>query len=85
MNSFIIPANETPEQAAARKQQAVRSALLGGALPQTIGEGISSLGDGLAARQQGQGAMFPSAPGGAQPSFMTAMQNLFGRGNKGLY
>lgn len=86
MNSFLIPANETPDQAAARKRQAVASALAGAAMPQTIGEGISSLGDGLAARQQGQSAMFPTAPGGAAPSFMTAMKNLFSRSsNGGLY
>lgn len=80
MQSFIIPADETSEQAEARKRQMVARALANP--PADVGQGIASIGDALAYRQQQQSKMFPAAPGGAKPSFMTAIQNMFG-GSKG--
>ncbi|WP_413710665.1 hypothetical protein [Rhizobium sp. Rhizsp82] len=82
MGMFNIPTDETPGQAALRKRRAVAQALSGPA-PMTIGAGLAAIGDGLELRQQRQNAMFPSAPGGAQPDFITAMQNLFSGGNNG--
>jgi hypothetical protein len=85
MNSFLIPANETPEQAALRKRKAVSQALTA-PMPQNVGEGLASLGNALTMRQQQQNAAFPAIPGGEQASFMTAMRNLFSNGrNGGLY
>lgn len=81
MQSFIIPADETPEQAALRKRQMVTHALMNP--PTNIGEGLSAMGDAFLFRQQKQNALFPAAPGGAKPSFMTAMQNMFSGGKSG--
>lgn len=81
--SFLIPANETPEQAAMRKRQAVQSALMGGALPQNVSQGLGALADGLVSRQTQQNAAFPQAPGGGTPSFGSSLMNLFSRGNNG--
>lgn len=78
MNSFLIPANETPEQAAKRKRSAVAQALM--SPPQDVVSGIAALGNAMLYRQQQQSAAFPAAPGGARPSFITAMKNMFGGG-----
>lgn len=84
MSSFLIPANETPDQAQKRKKMAVAQALM--SQPQDIGSGIQALGNAIMYQQQQQNAAFPAAPGGAKPSFMTAMKNMFtGRNNGGLY
>ncbi|CVI14827.1 conserved hypothetical protein [Agrobacterium fabacearum CFBP 5771] len=84
MQSFLIPANETPEQAAQRKKIAVAQALT--SPPQDVGSGIQAIGNAIMQHQQQQNAAFPAAPGGAKPSFMTAMKNMFtGRNNGGLY
>jgi hypothetical protein len=87
MQSFIFDANETPEQAALRKKRAVAQALAGPQqMPQSLGEGLSALGDAFVMRKQMQDAAFPNAPGGERPSFFTAMRNMFSGGhNGGLY
>lgn len=81
MQSFLIPANETPEQAAQRKKMAVTQALM--TPPMDVGSGISAIGNAILYRQQQQNKAFPTAPGNAQPSFMTAMKNIFTGGNNG--
>lgn len=83
MQSFLIPSDETPEQAAARKKRAVVSALM--SPPQSVGEGLTAMGDALAYRMQKRNAALPTAPGGERPSFMTAMKNMFGGRKGGLY
>ncbi|MEH3109470.1 MAG: hypothetical protein PGN22_05120 [Agrobacterium cavarae] len=84
MQGFLIPANETPEQAAQRKKMAVAQALM--PVPQNVGSGLAAIGDAILYDQEQQNAAFPVAPGGAKPSFMTAMKNMFtGRNNGGLY
>lgn len=83
MNSFLIPADETPEQAALRKRQAVAQALMPQSMPQNVGQGINALGQAIALRAQRQNEQFPTAPGGAKPSLMTTMANLFSGGNNG--
>lgn len=82
MNGFLIPANETPEQAEQRKKSAVAQALM--SPPQDVGSGIEALGNAMLYRQQQQNKAFPVAPGGAKPSFMYAMKNMFGGGG-GMY
>lgn len=81
MQSFLIPSDETPEQAAARKKRAVVSALM--SPPQSIGEGLTAMGDALAYRMQKRNEAFPKTPGGERPSFMTAMKNMFTGGRNG--
>lgn len=84
MNSFLIPANEFPDQAEKRKKMAVAQALM--SQPQDIGSGIQALGNAFLQQQPQQNAAFPAAPGGTKPSFMAAMKNMFtGRNNGGLY
>jgi hypothetical protein len=86
MNSFLIQPgqNNASDTEALRKRQAVAQALM--QPPQGIGDGIASLGQAMLYRQQNQNAMFPTAPGGAKPSFMTAMRNMFtGGNNRGAY
>lgn len=81
MMSFNIPADETPEQAAERKRQAVASALMGP--PQNVGEGIQAMGQAILQRQKKQNAAFPAAPGGGKASFATNFANLFSGGHNG--
>lgn len=84
MMSFNIPANETPEQAAERKRQAVASALMGPQqMPQNVGEGIQAMGQAIMMRQKKQNAAFPAAPGGGKASFATNFANLFSGGHNG--
>jgi uncharacterized Ntn-hydrolase superfamily protein len=87
MGAFNIPANETPEQAAQRKKQAVAMALAQPA--QNVGQGLGQLGLGIMSGLQtraGQGGAYPQAPATAQPSFGTHLMNLLtGNQNGGLY
>lgn len=83
--NFLIPPDETPEQATLRKRQAVAQALTA-PMPQDMGQGMASLGNALAMRERQRQAAYPQAPGGAQPNFITAMKNLLSGGqNGGLY
>ena len=70
------------EQLAAR----LRAQILGQPLPQTIGGGAGMLGAGIAAGLGKRNAAFPTAPGGATPSFGTGLANfLTGNRNGGLF
>jgi hypothetical protein len=82
MMSFNIPANETPEQA--RQRSAAGQAPAMQQMPTNFGSGIQAVAEALMAREQQQQSQFPVAPGGAQPSGMTRLQNMFGLGG-GLY
>jgi hypothetical protein len=85
MQNFNIPANQTPEDAEARKKMAVMQALM--KPPQGIGDGLSVLGSAIAQRQQQNPAnQFPKAPGGMSPGMGTQFINLITRRqNGGLY
>ncbi|PYE98925.1 putative Ntn-hydrolase superfamily protein [Rhizobium sp. PP-F2F-G38] len=91
MMDFLIPANETPEEAELRKKKMVVDALRGPqAMPQNVGQGLAVFGDALADRYsqyKQQGKAFPAAPeGSADPSFGTGFMNfLTGRKNGGLF
>ncbi|QRY69170.1 hypothetical protein JVX98_13195 [Ensifer sp. PDNC004] len=67
------------EQLAAR----LRSQILGQPLPQTIGGGAGMLGAGIAAGLANRNATFPTAPGGAKPSFATGLANFFSANRNG--
>lgn len=83
MMSFI----SQPEQSgnmtneASMKKRRIAQALANP--PQSLGDGINALGQAMLYRAQQQSSAFPAAPGNAQPSFMTAMQNMLSRGNNG--
>jgi hypothetical protein len=81
--SFLIPADETPEQASLRKRKMVANALLSQGMPTDIGSGIAALGQAALQRQSMSNAAFPDMPGGGKPTLGMRLGNLFGR--KGLY
>ncbi|TNM66476.1 hypothetical protein [Aliirhizobium smilacinae] len=91
MTSFIFGGDgqETPEDAARRKRQAVARALAQSSQAQSvgdaIGQGMSGFGDALAYRQQQPQNQFPDAPGGGAPSFMQAIKNMMGFRSGGLF
>lgn len=80
MQSFIFNGNQSADQNAKQRQDAIVKALMRPA--SNMGEGMSQLGIGLASGFQKQGQAFPAAPGGAKPGFGMLLQGMFG-GNKG--
>lgn len=84
-STYNIPANETPEQAAMRRNRRIAEVLAGrpDVMPQNLGQGLAAIGDALVERQAKQNAAFPVAPGAAKPDWATNFRNLFTRGNNG--
>lgn len=82
MSSFIsFPGEETDEQAAAKRKQAVARSLMNP--PQDMGSGIAAMGDAIAYRNAQLNNAYPAAPDGGKPSLMTAMQNFMTGGRNG--
>lgn len=82
MQSFNIPARETPEQAAERMRR--QQVQLASNMPTDVGSGMQAVANALIARQQQQQAAFPTAPGGGAISPLQGFKNIFGLGG-GLY
>jgi hypothetical protein len=87
MGFLIYPQNPgqqmTPEQRRQAMQQQIAQQIMG--QPANTPEGgISQLAAGLAQWRGRQQQQYPDAPGGASPSMMTNLRNLFGN-NGGLY
>lgn len=51
---------------------------------QGVVQGLGSIADGFAQRYAAKGP-FPDAPGGAKPSFLQGLSNVFGLNKVGLY
>lgn len=85
MQPFIFNA---PTSGKDQRKQALIHQIMGqGApAPQSMGQGMAqganSLMAGLALSKEKQG-LFPTAPGGQKPNFMTGLMNMFGN-NGGL-
>lgn len=82
MQSFNIPAGETPEQAKQRIQQ--QQLQFATRPPTDIGSGMQAVAQALMARQAEQQGAFPAVPGGGAVSPMQNIRNRFGLGG-GLY
>lgn len=82
MQSFNIPATQTPQQAQDRLRQ--QQMMLAGNAPTDMGSGIQAVAQALMARNEQQQAAFPSMPGGGRASPFQGFKNMFGLGG-GLY
>lgn len=82
----FYPGQQPDMQRRQQLMQQFRNQILGQPLPQTVGGGLNMLGAGIAENFANRNAAFPSAPGGAKPSFATGLANFFTGGrNGGLY
>lgn len=87
--SYMNPSAQlTPDQRRQQMAQKFAQQLIGQptqGVAHGIGQLIAGAGLGLA-KYRDEGQQFPAAPGGAQPSFASALGNFFtGRNNGGLY
>lgn len=69
-----------------QRKAAIMQALMGRGQPQNMGQGMEAMGKAIAMQNMQRNSQFPTAPGGADPSFETKFLNMLTRGrNGGMY